>query len=47
MGDVIDSTLMLINDLSIPIPLPIHQRGLILLKHDYSYLVEEITHQCV
>ena len=29
MGDVIDSTLMHINDLPIPIPLPIHQRGLI------------------
>ena len=28
MGDVIDSTLMHINDLPIPIPLPIHQRGL-------------------
>ena len=25
MGDVIDSTLMHINDLPIPIPLPIHQ----------------------
>ena len=35
MGDVIDSTLMHINDLPIPVPLPIHQRGLILLKHDY------------
>ena len=33
MGDVIDSTLMHIIDL--PIPLPIHQWGLILLKHNY------------
>ena len=29
-----DSTLMHINDL--PIPIPIHQRGFILMKHDYS-----------
>ena len=28
-----DSTLMHINDL--PIPIPIHQRGFILMKHDY------------
>ena len=47
MGDVIVSTLMHINDLPIPIPLRIHKQCLILLKSDYSYLVEEITHQCV
>ena len=35
MGDVIDSTVIHINDLPIRIPLPIHQRGLILLKHNY------------
>ena len=33
MGDVIDSTLLHINNL--PIPIPIHQRGLNLMKHDY------------
>ena len=32
-----DSTLMHINDLSIPIPIPIHQRGLILMKHNYNF----------
>ena len=34
MGDVMDSTLVHINDL----PIPIHQRGLILMKHDYYYI---------
>ena len=32
-GDVMDSTLVHTNDF--PVPIPIHQRGLILMKHDY------------
>ena len=44
MGDVIDSTLMHTNDLSIPIPIPIpiHQRGLISNIVDY-YEPNKIT----
>ena len=36
MGDVMDSTLMHINDL--PIPIPIHQKRSKMLKYDYSYM---------
>ena len=43
MGDVIDWTLMHINDLPKPIPLPIHQRGLSLLKHDYLLEIREVA----
>ena len=35
MGDVMDSTIMLINNLPIPIPIPIRQRGLIVNIVDY------------
>ena len=46
MGDVIDSTLLHINNLSIPIPIPIpipiHQRGLISNIVDY-YEPNKIT----
>ena len=40
MGDVMDSTLMHINDLPIPIPIPIpiHQKRSKMLKYDYSYM---------
>ena len=42
MGDVIDSTLIHINDLPIPIPIPIHQRALISSVVDY-YEPNKIT----
>ena len=35
MGDIMDSNLMHINDLAIPIPISIHQGSFILMKHDY------------
>ena len=38
MGGVMDSTLMHINGLPIPIPIPIHQRGLMSSIVDYSSL---------
>ena len=36
MGDVMGLTLMHINDLPIPVPIPVHQQGLISSLYDYS-----------